>query len=194
MKSEIEKRGPVSANLVLGATLIGLGIVFLLAQTLNMDFYRTWGWGQYIWPLFILVPGVLLFAFALAVGGNFGELLAVIGSITSMVGLILFYQTTTGRWESWAYAWALVFPTSFGLGQVAYGAIMGRANTVRAGTHLATIGMVIFLVAAAFFELILGIGGFGLGRFGLPVLLIGLGLLLLLRTFLPLRGQGPTSM
>lgn len=139
------------------------------------------------------MPGVLLFAFALAVGGNFGELLAVIGSIATLVGLILFYQATTGHWESWVYAWALVFPTSFGVGQMAYGAIMGRGNTVRAGTHLTTSGMVIFLVAAAFFELILDIGGFGLGRFGLPVLLIGLGLILLLRAFLPIRGQGPMS-
>lgn len=193
MKSDIENRGPVSANLVIGAILIGLGIVFLLAQTLRMDFLLAWWWGQYIWPLFIIVPGVLLFAFALAVGGNFGEVLAIIGSITTMVGLILFYQATTGHWESWAYAWALIFPTSLGLGQIVYGAIMGRGNMVRVGTRLATTGIVIFLVAAAFFELILDIGGFGLGRLGLPVLLIGLGLLLLLRTFLPIRGQGSMS-
>jgi hypothetical protein len=44
-----------------------------------------------------------------------------------------------------------------------------------------------FLVGAVFFELIIGISGLGLGGLGWPLLLIGLGVILLIVNFLPGR-------
>lgn len=169
-----DNRRPVNANMMLGAVLVALGILFFVGQVVDVNL------GRFAWPYFIIVPGVLLFALALGVGSSAGEPLAVLGSIVTMVGALLLYQSLTGHWASWAYAWALVAPTSIGLGQVIYGTLRGQSHVVATGTRLATIGLAIFLVGAVFFELVIGIGGFGLGRNGWPVLLIGLGLLVLL--------------
>lgn len=163
------------SNAIFGGAMIILGIVFLLGQLFDIRV------GYFIWPLFVIVPGVFLFLLALSLEVPAGEPLAIVASIITVVGLLLSYQSITGHWESWTYAWALVAPTSPGLGQILYGTLKGRPETVRTGKDLTKVGLIIFAVAAVFFELILGIGGFGLGRFGWPLLLIALGALLLLR-------------
>ena len=48
----------------------------------------------------------------------------------------------------------------------------------KTGRDMVKVGLSIFVVAAIFFELIIGISGFGLGSFGWPLLLIALGLFL----------------
>ena len=172
-----------NGNAVLGVILILLGIAFLGQQVFHINL---WNLG---WPFFVIVPGVLLFAFALAMHSPAGEPFAVIGSIVTMTGLILLYQNTTGQWASWAYAWALIVPTSIGLGQIVYGSLKNRPDVVTTGARSAMVGFIIFAIGAAFFELVLGIGGFGLGRWGWPILLIGLGILLLLRNFMFTRNK-----
>jgi len=131
-----------------------------------------------LWPFFIIVPGVALFLAALLASGKSGEPLAIFGSIVTMIGAILLFQNVTGLWATWAYAWALIAPTSPGLGLLLWGAIKGRKNQVEEGLKLAGTGLVMFLVAGAFFELVLGVSGFRLGPLALPFLLIGLGLIL----------------
>lgn len=168
-----ERRGVASASLVFGVILILLGILFLAGQVLRIDV------GALIWPFFIIAPGVALFVLALVTRGAASEPLAYVGSLVTMVGLILLYQNTTGHWQSWAYAWALVAPTSIGLGQIIYGTFKSRQELVKAGLRVAAIGGAMFLVGIVFFELIIGISGFGLGPVGWPLLLIGLGVLLL---------------
>jgi hypothetical protein len=98
-----------------------------------------------------------------------------------MIGVILLYQNATDHFESWAYAWALVFPTSTGLGQMIYGLLKGRKEMVATGGRSALIGATLFLAGAFFFELVVGISGFGLGlgRFGWPLGLVIIGILLL---------------
>jgi hypothetical protein len=181
MANDLEKGRASNVSLVLGSILILLGIVFLVGQVFNISL------GDYLWPFFIIVPGVLLFIFALSLAGGTGEGFAILGSIVTMVGLILFYQNTTGHWESWAYAWALIAPTAIGLGQMTYGLLKGRGEMVRSGSRAAAVGLGIFLVGGFFFELILGISGFGLGGLGWPLLLIGLGVLLLVGNLLSVR-------
>jgi hypothetical protein len=132
------------------------------------------------WPFYIIVPGVVLFAMSLVVR-NDGEGLAGFASIVTMVGLLLFYQNFTGHWASWAYAWALVAPTAVGLGLILYGALKGERSKIENGFDAAKVGIIMFLIGGVFFELIIGISGFGLGRFGWPLLLIGLGLFVLVR-------------
>jgi hypothetical protein len=161
----------------LGILLIVVGGVFLIGQTLRID------WGHIAWPFFVLAPGVALIALSLAADETAGEPLAMLGAVATVVGLILFYQNMTNRWESWAYMWALVAPTAFGLGQWLHGVTRRRDDKARSGRRVAGVGLVMFLIAAAFFELVIGIGGFGLGRWGWPVALIALGLALLARSF-----------
>lgn len=175
------KRGARYGNVILGAVLIVLGILFMLGRLFDIRLSR------FVWPFYVIAPGVLVLILALAAGGSAGKVLVGLGSVVSMTGLLLLYQNTFDHFESWAYAWALVVPTSIGLGQVLYGTLRGERELVRDGRRMATTGIVIFLVGAAFFELIIGISGFGLRRLGFgpyvwPILLIGLGVIVLIRS------------
>lgn len=167
------RRGSQVVSLVFGAAFILFGLLLLAGQLLHIDFFSL------LWPFFIIVPGVALFIGSLMASGKGGEPFAIVGSIVTMVGSILLFQNITGLWATWAYAWALIAPTSIGLGQLLWGAIKGRQDKVKEGLNLAGVGLVIFLVAGAFFELVLGVSGFGLGPLALPFLLIGLGIVLI---------------
>lgn len=178
MSEQSESRGQTRVGLGLGVVLIVVGGLLLLGQLLGIRLAR------YAWPFFVIVPGVVLFVIALSAEAKAGEGLSIPGGIVTMVGLVLLYQNTFNHFESWAYAWALVGPTAVGLSQMIYGWSKGRDDLVAAGKRLAIIGIAIFLVAAVFFELVIGISGFGLGRYGWAILLIGAGVFFLLRTLL----------
>lgn len=162
----------------LGIVLIVLGLVFLAAQVFHIDI------GQIAWPFFIVVPGVTLIVLSLIIGDKGGEVLVILGSILTSTGLVLMYQNAFGHWESWAYVWTLVAPTSIGIGLILFGTVRGHPDRARDGLRIATVGVVMFLIAGAFFELVLGIGGLGLGQAGWPLALIGLGVVLLLSNLL----------
>jgi hypothetical protein len=174
-----EKVAPPS--LVIGLLLIAVGLLLIAGRLLGIRL------GAYLWPLFILAPGATLLLIGLLSKGPLAEPLVMVGSIASTIGSLLFYQNATGHWQSWAYAWALVAPTSIGVGLLIYGALHGRRDLVKSGTDLATIGLALFAGFAAFFELVIGISGFGLGNLLWPILLIGVGALFLLRALLQQR-------
>jgi hypothetical protein len=164
--------------LLLGATLFVIGAVWLLGQILKISF------AGYLWPLAIILPGIFVFISALNMESAGGDAFAVLGSILTSVGLLLFVQRLTNTWSSWAYAWALIAPTSIGIGQIIYGKIKKHENLVKTGIQMAKVGLWIFAVGFIFFELIIGLNGFGLSRFGLPIIpmvLIGVGILILIR-------------
>ncbi|WP_269848634.1 hypothetical protein [Methanosarcina horonobensis] len=75
-----------------------------------------------------------------------------------MFGLVLFYQYGTGDWESWVYAWTLIFPAGPGLGQLSYGAVKARKDPFERGKILVQIGFglffLIFIVFKLFFSII----------------------------------------
>ncbi len=162
-----------------GLILILLGLLFLIGQFFRIDL------AGFLWPFFILVPGVLVFLYALSLSDATGEGLAVFGSLVSVTGLLLLFQNTTGLWASWAYAWSLVIPTSIGLGQWIFGARKGRPDIARIGARLMWVGLAIFLAGFIFFELIIGISGLSLGQWVWPLVLIILGIAILARTFWP---------
>jgi hypothetical protein len=169
--------------LAVGLGLIALGVLFLVSQFLG---FNVWG---VLWPFFIIVPGLLFFVGMVALGKN-GAPLAIPGSIITMVGLILFFQAVTGMWQTWAYIWALIFPTAVGVGIAIAGLWGDDPRATRAGGTMALIGLIIFLVFAVFFELLLNLSGFRsgpLGRIFLPVLLIGAGVVALLFALVPRR-------
>ncbi len=164
----------VAPTTLVGAVLIVVGILFFIGQLLEIDL------GRFAWPFFVIVPGILLFFLALAGGGQAGERLAMGGSAVTMVGTILLVQNTFDYFQSWAYAWALVVPTSVGVGQIIYGSIKNLEDMRATGIRRAIIGIIIFLVFVVFFELVIGFsgGGIGVGGLGWAVLLIVLGVLL----------------
>lgn len=167
------------SNMLFGALLIFLGIIFLVGQFFDVHL------GHYLWPFTIIIPGVLLFLGALSLEGETAKALAIVSGIVTMVGVILFAQSLTDWWASWSYAWALVAPTGSGLGLWLLGTIKDRAELVQTGKELIRVGLIIFVLGAIFFELFIGINGFGFGPYGLPLLLVILGIFLLLRN---LRG------
>ena len=169
-------RGHVT--LAAGLTLVGLGVLFLFVQALGLSLW------DISWPLLVLIPGLLLFV-GMALGGRAAAPLAIPASIVTTTGLILFYQNATSRWESWAYAWALIFPTAVGLGRAVEGAWVDDRDRIRAGLGWARIGLVVFALGGVFFELVLGLGRDPFVRLFWPALLIAAGAYLLLRRTVP---------
>ncbi|MCB8953708.1 MAG: hypothetical protein H6650_17010 [Ardenticatenales bacterium] len=173
-KEKAPTRG-TNSNLLLGGILIALGILFLLGELFDIRL------GAYAWPFFILIPGSVILMLGLGISDDSGGGLTIAGTIITTVGLLLLLQNITGLWASWSYAWALVAPTSVGLAQLLYGRRHHRDKMVADGQNLIRIGLIMFVVGFVFFELVIGISGFGLGSFGWPILLIMVGSYLLLR-------------
>ncbi len=143
------RRGTV----ILGLALVILGGLALIGRALQIDLL---GLG---WPIFVIAPGVALFAAGLAVGGRAGLAFAIPGGIVTMVGVVLSVQAATGLWATWAYAWALVAPGGVGLAMVVYGLLTGQADTMREGLPVLLTGLGLFVAFGLFFEAVLHISG-----------------------------------
>jgi hypothetical protein len=169
-----ERSGSQGAAL-LGAALIVLGLIFFAGQQLNFDI------GAAAWPFYVIAPGLALVTLGLTQRRGSG--LTIAGSVVTMVGLVLLYQNATDRFESWAYAWALVGPGGSGIGMLLYGTRSGDRKMARDGfwTILTAVGL--FAVGLVFFEGIIGISGerLPLPNWVLPVAVIVIGVLVLLR-------------
>jgi hypothetical protein len=168
----------------LGGLLLLLGIAVLLGQALNLDL------GRVGWPLFVIVPGLGLLGVGLAAPGRPGEVLAMLGGLVTMAGLVLGVQNATDRFDTWAYAWTLVVLVGPGIGRWLVGVVAGRGDLAASGGWLIAAGLVGFLVLAVFFEVVIGIGGRPVGsagRYGLATLLIAAGLVLLGRRLMSAR-------
>jgi hypothetical protein len=156
--------------------LIALGVVFLLGQFFG---FHVGSLFNFSWPLWIILPGFALLFFAL-VGDQKTAPLAIPGSIVTGTGIILFFQNRFDYYESWAYAWAL-YPVFVGFGMLFMGWRMNHEHTTNAGRRLVSIGLTLFVIFAALFEMFVfhNLGSLG-GRFLVPLLFIGLGVWLLL--------------
>lgn len=158
-----------------GIVLIVLGGLFLAERAFDVDI------GRYGWPLFVIVPGVLLLGASLVIGGREASGLAVAGGITTTVGLILAVQNATDQWATWAYAWALAGPGGTGLGLVLFGLIRRYPEFVSSGLRSLGAGLGLFAAFGLFFEGVIGLSGepFVIGSDILPIALIALGVALL---------------
>jgi predicted permease len=161
-------------SMIAGSALIVLGGLFLLSQFLDVSIWR------FLWPLFVLIPGIGMFV-AVYSGGKQAAGLAIPASIVSMVGLILLFQSITDHWESWAYAWSLIFPIGVGLGMYIYGIQAEDDETRQRGKGMLRTGVIIFVLLGVFFETIFSTGGSLFGRVFWPVAIILLGVYLIMR-------------
>ena len=182
-------KGRVSS--ILGVALVGLGALFLIGRVLNIDI------GQFIWPFFIIGPGLMFFA-GMVLGKKPAGPLAIPGSIVTMTGLILLYQSIFNLWSTWAYIWTLIIPTSIGIGLVINGMWSEVPSLKQKGEVLIRIGVIMFLGFGALFELLLfplfGDGGrSSLNGVLWPLLLIGIGIYLLRRRQMATSNQQPAA-
>ena len=169
-------RRSAGSSMALGVVLVVVGIFALGVVVFGVDLT------QYGWPLFVIIPGLTLLVVGF-VGGGVGA--SVPGGIVTMLGLVLAYQSSTGDWASWAFAWALVAPGGVGLGLYLQALRDRDAVMLRRGRTLIFIAALIFMIGFVFFESILGISGTDYGIFGkaaLPGLLIVIGIILLVRS------------
>ena len=175
------------ATSLFGAGLILLGVLFLIGRFVGAVF--DFDIGHFAWPFFIIIPGLVLFLAAFVFEPRTGISLAMFGAVVTTTGVILFVQNVFDLYASWAYAWALIAPTSIGLAKLTYGALRGLRDEVRSGLNMSGIGLAMFVIGGFFFELVIGINGFHFGAswLCLPALLIGLGVILLISNLLPRR-------
>jgi hypothetical protein len=181
------RRSGLSGTAVLGAILIAVGIIFFVGQQLEVD------WGQATWPFYVIAPGLVLLAFGLTQPHGSG--LTIAGSIVTIVGLILLYQNVTDNWESWAYAWALVGPGGSGVGMLLYGTRSADAKMARDGFWQIVTALTIFAVAFIFFEGFIGLSGdrWNLAEWVMPAIIIGLGVVVLIRAVFSGRRSAETE-
>jgi hypothetical protein len=163
-------------NLLGGAILVGLGMLFLvfqmipgLSRLLRIELF---------WPLIIIAGGAFFLLMALLTRT---PPLAIPGCIVGGIGCLLFVQNITGYWESWSFAWALI-PGFVGIGLIFSGLLGDHpSEQLRAGGKLLLISAALFAVFGAF------LGPFGFLSHLWPLLLIGAGFILLGRTLLQNR-------
>jgi len=169
------------STLAIGLVLILVGAVLFAGQLLGI------GIEDIGWPFFVVAAGVAILLIGLVVVNEQGMVIG--GAITTTVGLVLLYQDRTDRWESWAYAWALVGPAASGLGLALWGVRSGNVSDVRNGTWGLLGGLAIFAIGFLFFEGVIGIGGdrLALPEWLLPVAVIGIGAVVLGRAMLERR-------
>jgi hypothetical protein len=175
MDNDDAKRPWRGGETALGGLLVLLGILVLAGQAVDVEV------GEVGWPFFVIVPGLGLLGLGLTAAGRLGEVLAMVGGVISVNGLVLLVQNATDRFDTWAYAWTLVFLVGPGIGRWLVGVVRGRGDLAASGGWLIAVGLAGFLGLAVVFEVIIGIGGRGYGaagRYGLAVLLIGAGLVL----------------
>lgn len=160
-------------NLFLGILLILIGA--WLVVTRQVPAVQNWLDQNFAWPMWTIGAGLLVLLIGLITGAPG---MAIPASIIAGIGGILYYQNTTNDFGSWSYMWTLI-PGFVGVGTILAG-LLGentRHNLAR-GVNLMVISAVMFLVFATFF------GGISiLGEYGVPVVLILLGIYILIRGF-----------
>ncbi len=85
--------------------LIGTGLTLLLAGLLDVHLI------DYLWPGFVLIPGLLMMLpahNATAVERSGWSFLAIPGAVFIVTGALLFIMNLFNHFEAWAYAWPLI--------------------------------------------------------------------------------------
>ncbi|MGH2456728.1 MAG: hypothetical protein ACRDHD_10800 [Candidatus Limnocylindria bacterium] len=176
-----EPEGP--SSLAIGAILIVIGAILFAGNLAGI------GVEDIGWPFFVIAVGLAILVVGLVVVNESGVVVG--GTITTVVGLILFYQERTDHWESWAYAWALI-PAASGLGLALWGIRSGKTGDMRGGTWGLLGGLGMFAIGFLFFEGIIGISGERLDvpEWLLPAAVILAGVVVLGRGLLEQREPG----
>jgi hypothetical protein len=171
--------------IVLGVILILTGVAYLAFEFIPRRFLEI-DIAHYGWPVFVIVPGLVLIGLAGAAPEVSG--LCIPGAIVAMVGMVLMFQNIFDLFATWSYAWALVAPGGVGLGMWLQGLVNESPGLRATGARTLGSGFIIFLLAAVFFEGIVHVSGRDFGFFGrvlFPVLIIVVGIVVMVRRTMP---------
>ncbi len=174
----------VQPGLVLGVILIVVGGALLVGQVTDLST---------AWPVWLIVPGLAMVAGSLFIPPRGGLGLAIPGAILATVGAILGVQEAFGLYSTWAYAWALVAPTSVGVAMLVYGLARRDGDLAADGLRTTAVGLILFGSFALFFEGVIGLNGYAIANLdqALPYLVLGFGVFLVVASFIGgRRGKG----
>jgi hypothetical protein len=170
-------------NLVLGLLLILIGGWLILTH--QVPSIQHWLDKNFMWPMWVIGAGVIILFIGLLTGAPG---MAIPAAIVAGIGGILYYQELHKDYASWSYMWALI-PGFVGVGQILAG-LLGE-NTYRSlarGLRLLVISVVLFLAFGTIFG-----GVTVLGPYGVPILIILLGVYMLARGFMRGGGNGVSN-
>jgi hypothetical protein len=157
-----------AGGLVGGTLLIIFGLLALAGKL-----FRGVDWG-FLWPFLIIGLGLVFFA-AMFAGGKSASGFAIPGSIVGGIGLVLLYQNLANHWESMSYFWTFII-FFVGAGIYIMGWYGGDDSQKKSGTGVMKVGLILFVVFGAFFEMIFS----SFNNLLFPILLILLGAYLVL--------------
>ena len=161
-------------QLALGIILILLGGWLVAAK--QIPELQTWLSHNYVWPMWVIGAGAIILIIGMLVGAPG---MAVPACIVAGVGGILYYQNATNDFSSWSYLWTLI-PGFVGVGSILAGLLGDNTRrNLSQGINALVTSAVLFLIFATV------LGGLKLlGSYGLPVILILLGVYIIARGIL----------
>src|SRR6185369_619344 len=143
---EMQTNRSNAGALVGGALLIGFGLLSLVGQI-----FRGFNW-SFLWPFTVIGFGALFFV-AMFTGGKSTAGFAIPGSIISGIGIVLLIQSIFNHWESMSYFWTLII-MFVGVGIYIMGWYSDDTNQKHSGLRVMKIGLILFIIFGAFFEMI----------------------------------------
>ena len=158
-------------QLALGIILILLGGWLVAAK--QIPELQSWLTYNYVWPMWVIGAGAIILIIGMLVGAPG---MAVPACIVAGVGGILYYQNATNNFSSWSYLWTLI-PGFVGVGSILAGLLGDNTcHNLSQGINALVTSAVLFLIFATV------LGGLKLlGSYGLPVILILLGVYIIAR-------------
>ena len=158
-----------AGGLIGGAVLIAIGLLSLASRI-----FDSFNWG-FLWPFIVIGVGAIFFV-AMFAGGKQTAAFAIPGSIIGGIGLVLLFQNIFKHWESMSYFWTLII-IFVGVGIYIMGLYGGDEGQKQSGWRVMKVGIILFIVFGAFFEILI-FSSFN--NLVFPILLILLGSYLVL--------------
>lgn len=143
------KRNNDRFNLFLGIIVIVAGVFFLLQNLFPQ--MPLW---SYFWPLLPIVLGLTLIQMGSMFRDGGRPFFLITGSMLIMAGLLILLQNFLKSPYWWSYAWTLIFPGAFGVGQIICGKISSRKKMINSGISLLVLGIVFFIVGLVLFQFV----------------------------------------
>lgn len=173
MHAEQAPRDRGGTMAALGSVVLVIGVIAYFLEMTSVD-VASWLGGSG-WTLFIIGPGLALLVAAAFLRDGAALTASTAGAVVTTVGALLLYQDQSDRYETWAYAWALI-PGAVGIALAVHGLRFNRPDLVSVGTRMVALFGVLLIAGLWFFETIFQTDQppFALGD-NWPIALIALG-------------------